>query len=363
MNTNFARAILCGLALYGLSSGNAVAQEGTGLKYSVAGDIVGTLGAKKATTASSDRDRMIGREAELSLYGPVDHLFDAQSSLAAHFEDGESTYEIHELFVSSSKLIPRSRLKLGKFFLGVGKLNRVHRHDWPFTTAPLVQSELFNTKEGADDAGFEYGYLLPVPFYLDLTVGLTSGFTFGHSHSAGSRPLTPTHYARLATYFDLFSDGGAELGLNYLGRTAGDRTKSDYVGLDVTAKWRDGKTVRFLLQSEVWWRQTKAGNGVIERKLGSYTFPQFGFSPNWLIGLRFDTLSFLNKTNSLTQQREKNINYWIVPTLTYKASEFSTFRLSYTWKNYRELSQVLSSDRLIELQAIFILGAHPAHDF
>lgn len=352
------------LLLFLFSAGSASAQnsDGSGLKYSLAGDLVGTLGAKHRDTAPATRDRLLGREAELLFYGPVDQTFDAQTSMAAHFENGETNFELHELYLGSSKLIPRSRFKLGKFFLGIGRLNHVHRHDWPFVSAPEVHEEFFD-EEGAEDTGLEYGYLLPLPFYLDLTVGITSGFTFGHSHTAGQRPLRPTHYFRLGTYSDLGETGGMEFGLNYLGRTAGDRSQTHLAGLDLTAKWREGKVLRYLIQTELWWRQLRSSAGTIEKKVGAYFFPQYGFNHRWFLGVRLDAFNYLNKTNVLSRQREKNISYAVVPTLSYHSSEFATFRLAYTAKASRELSRTIDSDRIIELQAIFLMGAHPAHDF
>lgn len=334
----------------------------TGLQYSIAADVVGKLGAKHMPNPPADRDRLFAREAELVFYGPIDHKFDGLVSAAAHFETGQNFFEIHEAYVGSTKFLPRSRFKLGQYFLGVGRLNHVHRHDWPFTSAPRVH-ETFFASEAAIDSGLEYGYLPPLPFYLDLNVGVTSGHTFGHTHTAGKRPLTPTHYARLATYADLWDQAGMEIGLNYLGRKSDARLESRLYGFDFLAKAREGKTVRWLLQHESWLRHERNAARVLEKKLGTYTFPQYGFSPEFLFGVRFDSFSHLNKTNALTQQREKNVYWTVVPTATYKPSEFSTFRLSYSNTVYRELSETLSTDHLIELQATFILGAHPAHEF
>jgi MFS family permease len=105
--------------------------------------------------------------------------------------------------------------------LGVGRLNQIHRHDWPFISAPRIHRELFGA-ESAIDSGFEVGSLLPSSFYLDLTAGVTSGFKFGHSHSDGARPNVPTHYLRAATYNELPRGGGMQTGLNFLSRTLTD---------------------------------------------------------------------------------------------------------------------------------------------
>ncbi len=237
------------LAVSILSSAPAAA-ESSGLQYSVAADIVGKLGLKEAPATDVTRDRVTPREVELIFFGPIDHQFSGVVSAAAHFENGETFFEIHEAFVKSSKLIPRSRVQFGAFFLGVGRLNRIHRHDWPFISAPKVHED-FLDEEGVQDTGIEYSWLTPLPFYLDITLGVTSGFNFGHTHAAGTRPRTPTHYTRLATFLDSGENGGIELGVNYLGWRATDGERLRLYGLDGAAKWNEGKVLRWFIQTEV----------------------------------------------------------------------------------------------------------------
>ena len=118
------------------------------------------------------------RSAEFVLYGSVDTYFDAVINFAAHNAEGEYKAELHEGYVSSSKLLQGLRFKLGTFFLGVGRLNQFHQHDWPFISAPRVQSEFF-ADEGIHDTGLEVSYLLPTDHYWDITVGVTDGYQWG----------------------------------------------------------------------------------------------------------------------------------------------------------------------------------------
>lgn len=327
---------------------------GTGLQISAAGDIVGNFGG------TSD-NRLTPREAEVVLYAPVDHLFDGTASLAAHEESGKYFFEIHELHIGSSKLIPRSRFRLGQFFLGIGRLNQFHRHDWPFVSAPKVQSS-FLGEEGVQDTGVEYSYLFPTPFYLDLTLAITNGWVFGHAHTLGEKPYVPTHYVRLVTYNGLFYDGGMQTGLNYVGRKDSQGANTILLGLDLTAKWREAQILKFLLQSEVWYRILSTSGQPSEHTLGFYVYPQYGFTPSWSLGLRVDGYSVLNLRDA-SQNRIPNYDYGLVPTLTYKASEFSTIRASYGFKGHLSDLKESNSERFFEIQGVFILGSHPAHDF
>ncbi len=338
----------------------AIAQQadGSGLQISAAVDAVGAFRTDKKSQAD---DAFHPREAEIMLFAPVDHLFDGVLSFAAHREQGEMVAELHEAYVSSSKLIPRSRIRVGQFFLGIGRLNQFHRHDWPFISTPLVHAK-FLDEEGVMDSGVEYGWLAPTPFYLDVTMGVGNGFTYGHSHTAGEKPKKPTHYGRVATYFDGPFELGTQTGVSYLGRTAADGTETTLTGLDWTTKLKQEKTLVALLQAEVWHRRQKPQGAEAERSLGAYVFPQYGFSPEILLGVRYDYLTVLS-LKDVTGKKIANAETAIVPTLTYKPSEFSTFRLGWTKLDKTQQGAADVTHQYAEVQATFILGAHPAHDF
>lgn len=353
--------ILCLLLLAGTAPPARAESDpsGSGLQFAVAGDIVGRFGL---TQQSGVLNRLEPREAEVLAFAPIDHLFDGQLSLAAHQEDGKAFFEIHEMFIGSTKLIPRSRFRVGQFFLGVGRLNQFHRHDWPFITAPRVQREFFNAEEGTLDTGIEYSWLTPLPFYFDVTAGITNGWVFGHSHDLGTKPYVPTHYLRAATYTGLPGNGGTQIGFNYIGRKDSAGTGTTLLGIDATAKWREAQFLRFLFQSEIFLRMQTPKGGDTTNTLAFYLYPQYALDQNLSIGLRFDGYTVLGLKNALGQSAG-NFEYALVPTVTYKASEFSTIRAAYTHLDGEIAGVNVSSQRIVELQAVFILGAHPAHDF
>src|SRR5436309_5351 len=107
-----------------------------GLKFSVAGDLL-------AQVNTDGEYSIVPREGELLIYSPVDYLFNGQMSVTAGVEEGVPQVALEELFLGSTKLIPRSRFRVGQYFLSVGRLNQFHRHDWPFTSAPTVQENFF----------------------------------------------------------------------------------------------------------------------------------------------------------------------------------------------------------------------------
>jgi hypothetical protein len=327
--------------------------EGTGLKFMGAVDLIGNFESKDQTTYPR---RFEVREAELGFYGPIDHTFDGTATFAAHNESGAYNLEVHEANLSSYKLVPNLKAKLGKFFLGVGRLNQYHRHDWPFINAPKAH-ELFFDEEAASDTGLQLQYLFPqLPIFTELTAGVTSGWTFGHTHNVGAKPIQPTHYARIQNFFEIGENGALQTGVNYLGRKARNDGQLKLFGLDAVAKWKESSKLLWLLQSEIWGKNLRPVGGALERTFGGYFYAQRYLDKNFSGGVRFDGYS-------VDTSPVKNLDYSVVPQIAYKHSEFSQFKISYQldWqKREHKDSQV---NRTIQLLATFILGDHPAHDF
>ncbi len=350
--------VFCCLGFGLLAKAESTFGDGSGLNIGVNADIYGNFGLGDSPDALG---RLDVREAELIAYAPVDWLFDGVVSLAAHREADGQKFELHEAYIGSSKLIPRSRFRVGQFFLGVGRLNQFHRHDWPFVSAPNVQKNFF-AEEAASDSGFEYSWLTPLPFYLDVTAGITNGWVYGHSDNQGVKAVIPTHYLRAATFFSMSEQSQAQVGLNYVGRKASDNTVMTMLGLDFTAKWKEYSQLNFFLQSEVWYRDMHLPGQNGEKAIGLYVFPNLRIANNLYAGCRFDFYSVLNLRDAFGA-KISSYDYAVVPTISYKTSEFATVRLAMNFAQSRQAGQTLSTNKIIETQAVFILGAHPAHDF
>jgi hypothetical protein len=334
----------------------ACADDGTGLKISVAVDTIGSADVSKDAGSSN---KFGPREAEFSLYAPIDHIFDGELSAAAHDESGVSIFELHEAYLGSDRLIEGSRFRLGQFFLGVGRLNRIHRHDWPFISAPLVHEKFFGP-EGVIDSGLEYSVLLPLPFYLDVTAGICNGFTYGHAHNAGEKPIKPTRYGRIAT-FASFRDIDIQPAVSGLARQAADGESMELLGLEYTMKVPSGGFDKLLLQAEIWERNVRPKDGELERAVGYYIYPQYDFHSRIQAGIRYDYLSTISLRDANGKHMD-NAESAYVPTVALKPSEFSTLRIAFNILE-KTISRAKSSNRSVELQGTFVLGAHPAHNF
>lgn len=318
----------------------------------------------------SGENRLGIRSAELIFYGPLDPTFDATLNLTAHNDHGEFTTELHEGFISSSKLIPQSRLKAGLFLLGVGRLNQKHSHDWIFVSAPEVHHQFFGD-EGIADTGVEFSTLLPTESFWELTLGITNGYQLGqhyhddgaaHSHDPVEAPHVPTHYAKLSNFLEFENGSGLQWGMSYLGNTDAHATETQLVGMDFVYKISESKYPKFLVESEIWYRKLNGEEVPTTEDFGLYIYPQFALTERVFLGTRFDLFSQPKHYDDLGDY-ERFTQYAAVPTLTYKHSEFTLFRLAYTYASNEFSQSGTEIDQKIELQLISILGAHPAHIF
>jgi hypothetical protein len=346
-------ALLIALAL-SLSPQTAFSlAEGTGLKFSGAVDLTGTIDSKNQTKYPK---RFDVREAEFGIYGPIDHGFDGALFFAAHNEGGQYNVEVHEAYLASSSLIPSTRLKAGKFFLGVGRLNQIHRHDWPFISPPKAHETYFD-EEAAADTGAQANVVFPfLPIYTELGLGVTNGWTFGHSHVQGVKPIQPTHYARLANFFPLGESGGLQTGLNYLGRNARNDGQMKLFGVDLVAKWREGSVLTWLLQSELWGRNLRPVGGTLERSFGGYLYGQRHLFGPLYLGLRLDGYS-------IDTSPQRNLDYSLISNLVYRHSEFLNFKLAYQLDYEKRAHKDSQVNRALQVQAAFLFGDHPTHEF
>lgn len=356
--------LLAGIFILLWSFPTAAFAEESGLKTVVAADLVARINLGE----SEAQDRLELRGAELGLYGPIDHTFDGQLSLASHPSKEGPGLELHEAFITAPRLSIPVQMKIGQFFLGVGRLNQTHQHERPFVTTPFIHELVFDDDEGAKDTGVELKYLTQWATPLEISLGITNGWTFGHSHTQGSKPRDPLLYGRVTLFGDAsllnfeHASSGALLGFSYLRRRP-DRSEPSFnlYGVDLTIKKRQEKSIALLWQTEVWVRELFKSGSPKENIFGGYSFIEHHIWDRGFIGGRIEGLQSIGQKDLLGRD-EKNQRLGFAPTFSWRHSEFQVFRVEYL------LSQTTQeSDKSIEqsfnLQTNFIMGAHPAHDF
>ncbi len=328
------------------------------------------------------------REFEIYAYAPIDQTFDGVLSMAYHkeLENDDEHLEVHEAYLKSSKIFNLTQIRLGKFFMGFGRLNRFHRHDWVFTDAPYVQKAFFGN-EGAKDVGIEINRNL-ISMNSRLTVGVTSGNEFnhtigGHNHGADTgteaeekleKAKAPTAYIRFAKYHEFATTRGLEYGLNYINRMDREAAKYKYTGLDFVFKDRIARYVNWLVQSEVWALQQThkdLGEEETQYKSGYYIYFEKGFNQNHAFGLRYD--SFQTDTHEGEAGHLSAIDGIIVKdklslasaSYIYRNSEYMRTRFTVDHGQGLYLRDEDSEESFTRafVQLIFNMGAHPSHAF
>lgn len=331
----------------------------------VAADFLGEWDKEAEHTT---RNQFGVREAEVGFFAAIDQLADGTVMMAAHEEDGEFKFELHEanLFFRNT-FIPGATLRVGKFFPDVGRLNSIHRHDWPFLNAPVVHRELLSD-EGITDTGAQLQFLMPWVFWQELSIGVFNGKTFGEGSTSGPMKQNPMFTAHLKQFFPLpWNDWGTQFGFSYLrwNPDANPRRTTQQSGMDLLLKWKEGKLRSFQWTSEVWYRETRETRAnklspaapPVETRFGGYSYVQYQFTQNWAGGYRLDYFTDPNKRGQLGYTvRNGTSSDSLV--LVYNPSEFSSFRGMLTRSTNIETGEV---DNEIYFQATFILGKHPAH--
>ncbi|MBW7858282.1 MAG: hypothetical protein H3C43_08320 [Leptonema sp. (in: Bacteria)] len=246
---------------------------------------------------STDNQYQI-RAGEFGFYAAIDHLAEGVVTFAAHNEDGKLNPELHEAYFQfAGTLLPRTTIRLGQMFLQAGRLNGIHQHDWPFVNAPVVHEKLLDS-EGINDTGIEFSYLMPWPFWQELTVGAFNGRSFGHSHDDGVPKNNPLFNARLKQFFAINDLWGTQFGFSYLRfhpESVSTKVSHQY-GFDFLLKYKRGKLASFQWLTEAWYRETRQKNvrmldppaSPVETMVGAYSLLEWQPFERFSFGLRYD---------------------------------------------------------------------------
>jgi hypothetical protein len=339
-------------------------------------DMLGSWDNNKPQTTSNSFDI---REAEFGFFGAIDQWGRGTLLVAAHNENGKYMFEIHEANIIFPFLSKYVNLKLGKMFLDWGRLNRIHRHDWPFTTAPLVHSKLMD-QEAVEDTGGEISFLLP--FFENLTqelvIGVTNGRYWGHTHDAGQNKNNPMVYAHLKNFYYFGNNWGAQFGgtaIRFEPDPFSDAERRQY-GLDAVLRWNQGNLKSFMVMSELWYRENRFDSvrnpeTFLEDKIpmdtqwGYYIFVEYQLHQLWFLGYRYD---FFNVPNLRDSRGNFARNAVEANTLqvTFRPSEFSYIRGSVERRYTGDFSKNDNTefvDYRYYVQVTYILGSHPAHQY
>jgi len=364
------------------------------------------------------------QQAELSLKGAVDPYFTAETHVVYFIDpEGESQVELEEAFATTMRL-PFGleehglQLEVGQFFTEFGRINPQHAHQWDWMDVPVINARLFG-EDGMRAPGARVGWLLPVPWFSELHVGVqnakgeTMQSFLQSDEAAEERPIGGRPYenpgvrstadlaylTRWVNGVDLSETVSAQLGLSGMtGPNASGRDGRTWLyGGDLVVKWRPLATDRgwpfVTFQSEITGRSYEADGfdlcldeadcdastlHVGDETLhdwGFYAQLLWGFQRGWATGLRFEhanasgddfdlDATFEDGTAVFTSHSQdpwRDDRTRLSPLLVFHPSEFSRIRLqaNYDWTESPELSDALSVWAGVEL----LFGSHPAHSY
>jgi hypothetical protein len=301
----------------------------------------------------------------------VDVYLQAKVVFAAEEKTGISP---EEAYVTTLRMPIPVNVRAGKMLCTFGQHNLYHLHHMAFSEPPVIHEQVFGPD--LNEVGVEASYLMPFPWYSDLTVGCFNGDNanlFGSTRQGDYAALV--HYDNL---WDLSDHSALRLGASYLsGRKAcGDGLQTAFRsglsrtwGIDFHWKWRPLRYGRYrcgVIQGE-YVRSTIRENGRTTRPLhGFFVQALRQFRLRWWVQARYDRVErpavfdqwfgaeagFPSGSGDPILIRRWSFAMAFVPT------EFSAFRLQFNWIDAggRRENQVV-------FQMNVTIGSHPAHKY
>jgi hypothetical protein len=296
----------------------------------------------------------------------------------------------------------------------------MHPHAWDWIDQPVIISRVLGG-EGLRSPGFRLAYLLPVPWFSELHVGMQNAdegdltLSF-NGESVGGRPVVDRdtrsledllYLVRWNSSWDITNNLTALLGFSglYGPNASGHDGETWIYGADLKVRWRPSNS--FMGWPYVTWQtevikrdytadwflagsESSGGGddhghshgdeepeeedefpndlpGDILRDTGFYTQVLYGFTWGWAAGLRFEYAGGSRPSVAegiLVSRQEdpfRDDRFRLSPMLMWRPTEFSRLRLQY---NYDDAEHLNPNDaHTFWLGAEVLYGSHAAHRF
>lgn len=374
--------------------------QGSANSYSKDPDDYALPGFQLGGESDLAREGLTLDETELTASASVDHLFYSEVTIGLHDDEDDTEVEVEEAYVDPLMLPAGLGGRFGRFYSGVGYLNKFHTHTWDFRDEPLVY-RAFLGKQYRDD-GIRLNWTAPTDLYVSLGAETLSGRQFPGGESESVKGDIQTLFAKVggdvgashswqAGVSGLFADvnnregGGHSHGDGDEGGSSFSGDSNLYVA-DFIWKWAPNGNPRqrnLKLQGEFFYREedgdvlfTEDGDQALldydGDQRGWYAQAVYQFMPHWRAGVRYDWLDpdndlkvkdpgGLDPEEALEESGfgdAGNPERWSAM-LDWTPSEFSRIRAQYN----RDESRPGQHDNQWFLQYIMSLGAHGAHEF
>jgi len=311
-------------------------------------------------------------ESEINLKSAIDADFFGNLTLALEDEDGDTNVSVEEAWVQTTSLPHGFTALAGRYFSGIGYLNKFHRHADDFSDRPLPYQAFFGGQYIED--GARLSWVAPTATFFEL--GGETNWSNRYPNTGGGNS---------AGAWDVFANVGGDigyshswqLGISYLDMNIKERPggedvtdsftgSSNITGVDFVYKWapEGNPTVRnFKLQGEYFYREEDGDYGGADYdgdQNGWYLQGVWQFMPRWRIGYRYDQVDadngdLFSGTPLADPDHKPHRNTFMVD---WAGSEFSRLRLQYSYDKVND-----DGENQVVLEYLMSLGAHGAHDF
>ncbi len=311
-------------------------------------------------------DRMFLRTAEFDFRAAIDPYADGVAILAIEDRAGEGfEADLEEGYMVLKRLpILESaplglKLKLGRYRAPIGMSNRMHMHDLPWTTRPLVIAKLLGTEQGDffesgfNPEGIDAEVFLPqlVPdAVMELNLDVVDG---------GDIAISPgDHRPGFLGHYNLFFTAGdshdVNLGLSGYWEGRGGH-RGALAAADFLYKWKPlqaGEFHSFVVGGEVFQADRRA-DGMRTTPFGGYGFAQYQLDWHWYAGARYDYAQEVDDDTLATQV--------LAAYATYYTSEFLRFRAGYE-RRFSDLPEQDGLDSFL-FEVNCVIGSHPTEPY
>jgi len=335
---------------------------------------------------SSSRDNPFWEELNLStglhmqelcveMTANADIYLKAQVALSASETD---SFEVEEAFVTTLRLPIPVTIRGGKMLNTFGRHNLYHLHHMAFAEPPMISSQVFG--DNLDEISIEASYLVPLPWYMDMTAGVLNGDNPVLFDSDDPDQLAGLFH--LDNLWDLNDEMTVRIGCSYLRGEKGfssvdgtefsddlDRIVSAVWGVDWHFKWQPlqyGRYRSFTFQGEYIQAALDLDDDMTDPLHGFFVQVLGQFKLKWWLQARYDWFSRPTDLHPFFPEPE-NLDYNINDDLSgkrysfamaYVPTEFSAYRFQY---NRIDLDNE-TEDQFIA-QVNVTIGSHPAHKY
>ncbi|MBI4428952.1 MAG: hypothetical protein HY562_07520 [Ignavibacteriales bacterium] len=312
------------------------------------------------------------RTIEMDFRAPVDPYAEAVAIVSIENEAGTGFAVDPEEAYGLLKRLPilesaplGMKLKIGKFRVPLGVNNRLHMHDLPWTTRPLVISKFLGTEHGEffesgfNPVGVDIDFFLPNPIpgtTLEMNIDFVKSGDLALSE--GHEVNQPAYIGHLNLSRDWENEHLVILGAS--GYLESGPTSSSLLGLDLTYKWSpsEGRASRsFVVGGEIFFGkhtiEDSLSTQLTTRPYGWFGYLQYQLSYWLYLGSRYDWIQEPTDESLVTKSWSLYASYY--------TTEFLRFRLGFE----RRQSDIpgINNMNTILLEVNFVFGSHPTEPY